>query len=177
MTRKQLATLILVISIVDGFMIGALISATTSPTIGVPIGVAAALLPWVLLAGLGPMIWRLMGLHQVESQFPLRSPEVFGKNARIISLAVRQPWLGVNNCVEVASDDDDLHLRLALPGPASRRGVSIPWAAVASIKPGRSTARLDISGLPPYWVPMKLVSRELSIRAVDVPDPASTTGG
>lgn len=169
MTRKQFAILILVISITDGFIIGALISATASPAIGIPVGIAAIALPWLLLAGMGPLIWSLTGLNRVERQYPLANTSVFQQHAKVISMAVRQKWIGISNCIESATDDNHLHLRLALPGPAGRLGVSIPWEALTEITVEKRIARLDIVNLPPMWVPVQLVQREIDVRATPLP--------
>lgn len=169
MTRKQFAILILVISITDGFIVGALISATASPLIGIPIGIAAIALPWIILAACGPAIWALMGMNRVQEQYPLLDPNIFGKDAKVISIAVRQKWIGISNCIEALADDNHLHLRLALPGPSGRLGVSIPWEAVTSIEAEKSIARIDIIGVPPMWVPIKLVNREIEVRQIQLP--------
>lgn len=174
MTRRQLAILILAISILDGFLIGAVLTATAGPAIGIPIGAGAMLLPWLVLAATGPLVWQMLSLHRVEKQFPLRDPQVF-RGGRVVSMAARRPWLAANNCVEVASDDDSLHIRLALPAFSSRRGVSIPWEAITSIESGRTMSRFDIPGQPPMWLPRASLEREYELRQVQLPEEAGAT--
>lgn len=165
-----MALFILIISVVDGLIIGAAISAMGHPARGVPIGITVMVLPWVVLAAAGPAIWSMMGLNRVQSRFPLRDPTVFTPNTKVISMAARQRWLGINNCIEAVADDDHLHIRLALPGPAKRCGVSVPWEAVTSINAETRIARIDILDVPPLWVPAQLVQRELEVRATPLPE-------
>lgn len=176
MSRKQLAILILVISVLDGFLIGAIVSTTASPAVGIPLGAAAMALPWIILCIAGPLVWQMLGLHQVERQFPLRDPAVFGKDARIVSMCSRSSWLAANNCIEVATDDDALHIRMAIPGISPKRGVSIPWETITTVEPGRMMTRFQIPGHPPMWLPKGILAREYDLRQISLtsePDPGS----
>ena len=165
MNRQTIVSLVVVISIVDAFIIGAILTKAVSPTVGAIGFVGGALLPIALLYTVIPMFVSLTGWNRLHELYPCEDPAVFDSGAKLVSsLGVRSAAMSFNNVTQGKATDSHLHLRINLPGPVWKRAVSIPWEAVSELKPGPMRTRLVVDDAPDLWVPHRLVRDERDLR-------------
>lgn len=164
MHPRTMRIALFILFITDGLVIGALVGGLSgSWRQGVLVGVIACAAPWLLVAPLILAMARASRWTRLSTLYPLRAPNPDATPARLTSIAVRWAWLAFNNCMEVRTDDDHLHLAFGIP-MSPRMPVSIPWAAVTGIGASRQRARLDVLDGPSLWVDRKLVEREVGLR-------------
>lgn len=169
MTRKQLRTMLTVLIIVDGFVVGALLCAVASPAVGIPVGLAAMLVPFVLVAGLIVIMLRIAGWGGLSKSFPA-VPQAEGTRAKVAPTFVVGK-LPMNNAIEWASDDDHLHITPVFGWGPLCAPVSVPWEHIEFPDRGEpvrtllagSLVQIRAGGVP-MRVPAEAVSRELEIR-------------
>lgn len=155
--------------IVDGIVVGALVSVTASPQIGVPVGVAAMALPFAVGTAVTGGLLRACGWGALSRAFPARAP-MEGTRERIAPTFVAGK-VPMNNAMAYAADDACLHLTPVFSFMGMAPGLSIPWEHVSF--PGDGTpvktrlagtlAEIEVSGRR-MRLPMEAVSRELEIR-------------
>ena len=164
-TRNQLRGFLFVMLTMDALLIGALLWFAASPTVGM-IGFACGLLlPFLIFRGLVPVLAGMMGWWTLQRLYPPHGFPPIDPKAPLATIALRKRFLGINNCIEAAADDDHLHLRIfGLIGPPMMP-ISIPWVAMTSITvPHRTVAAIVLDQGPRMWVPEKLVAREIALR-------------
>lgn len=171
MQRKQLKLLLTVLFIVDGFIIGALLSATRSWQLGVPVGFAVMLFPFALVALIIGGTMRMGGWGRLASAYPAVEPAPGTKAKMAEQMVIGK--VPMNNSVEYAVDDDHLHLTPLMTLGSWCPAVSIPWAAVSFPDDGReakasllkaASVLIDAADVR-MRVPPEVVRRELEVRA------------
>lgn len=116
-----------------------------------------------------------MGWFALARQFPPAPGAALPWQASLTSIALRRRYLGMNNCIAWASDDDALHLMLDAPFGWGMPKIMIPWSAVASIGPAKTVGRMkpqtfeiigaDATPLPVrVFLARELVAAELAVR-------------
>ncbi|MFM9956850.1 MAG: hypothetical protein ACKVZJ_02130 [Phycisphaerales bacterium] len=179
MTRKQIVIMLTVLFIVDGIVVGALISATASPQIGVPVGLAAMVLPFALVSAVTGGLLRACGWGSLSRDFPAREPAEGAKPKVAPSFVAGK--VPMNNAMEYAADDQCLHLTpvFSFTGMAPR--VSIPWEHVSFPNDGApvptklagTLVEIEVSGRR-MRLPPDAVSRELELRRAIAREEAAT---
>jgi len=178
MTRTQMRWFLLVLLGVDAIMIGAIMGVVISPRMGLVGFALGGVLPIAVFRGLIPLIAGAVGWWSLQRIYPPTGTASFDAKTPLTSMSIRSPMLGMNNCIEVAQDDDHLHLRIfGLIGPPIMP-ISIPWAAMTSITVSRrGVAAVILDQGPKLWFPGKLLAREIELRAqLDAPGSAETAG-
>lgn len=81
------------------------------------------------------LICYVMGWHALACRYPQPAGSAPAWRDSLTSIALRRPYLGMNNCIAWASDDHALHLMLEPPFGWGMPKVTIPWSTVQSIQP------------------------------------------
>jgi hypothetical protein len=167
--RKNFILLLRLLLIADGIIVGALVSATGSWKIGVPVGIGAMVLPFLLIPLITGGIMRTGGWGRIASAFPPAPWAEGTKGTMADTLTVGR--VPMSNAVEVATDDDYLHLTPLMTLGKWCPAVSIPWAEVSFPDEGRETkslltgksVKIAAAGVT-MLVPTSAVRRELEVR-------------
>lgn len=174
-TRNQLRAFLCVMLGMDAILIGAILGLTLSPMMGLVGFAGAMLLPFLIFRGVVPVLAGAMGWWKLQRLYPPVGSPIYEEKAPLTSLALRLPFLGINNCIEAVQDERYLHLRIfGLIGPPMMP-VSIPWGAMTSITvPRRGVAAVVLDQGPRMWFVENLLAREIELReelaAADQPD-------
>ncbi len=169
MPRKNFILLLRVLLIADGIIVGAVVSATGAWKIGLPVGLVAMVVPWFLIPFVAGGIMRIGGWGRIATAFP-PAPWAEGTNGMMAdTLTVGR--VPMSNAVEVATDDDYLHLTPLITQGKWCPAVSIPWAEISFPDEGRETkslltgksVKIAAAGVT-MLVPTSAVRRELEVR-------------
>lgn len=165
MTKRNLSILIFVLLLTDALIVGALVSVTVSPALGIPIALSTLAFPFLMFRIVALGLGKIGLLARLRSDYPLRDGAIPADgSSRISSISVGNRAMRLNNCVVLAADDDCLHLQISIPTVGNAPGASIPWEQVESItKTGRAAAiRLFDGGK--LWVPWRYAEAESALR-------------
>lgn len=164
-TRTQLTVFLTMILAVDLLVVTVLIGSQTSPKVGAIALACGIFIPIVIFWLIVPSVAGAMGWWRLRRLYPGVGNPDYRSDAPMISPGLGKPWLGLNNVVEAAPDEDHLHMRIWVPFGKGRMPVSIPWAAVTSIEPfKRRYSTLTLEQGPKLYLPDHLVRAEMALR-------------
>lgn len=164
MEGKHFIFMILAIEAGTAVMIGALLTATSGPAVGLGTAALVLILPFILIPAVMVLFSRLGGWRQMAARFPAREPLPDATRNRLASIAVGKKWCRYNNVVQWSTDSDSLHLSLPPFFNAGHPPMSIPWAAVESIeRAGTGMVKLAI-GDHGIWAPIAVARAEMALR-------------
>jgi len=176
MNARTLRLFLACFFIIDGIIVAVVVSATSSPRLGIPVGLGVIAIPFLVIPGVMAIMAPLSGWTRLAKHYRAPDGAPSGDNLAVTSAAFRSPAFRYNNCVIVWADDDHLHLRIMKPFDAGHAPLAIPWNDVVAIEPGVLFAVVQPAHGPRVFVPMKYVRRELEIRATPLPGETGATG-
>lgn len=176
MSRGQLFTFIVLLSVADAVLIGALIGTTAGPAAGVLAGLAGVALPWLVLGPVTGLIFRLGGWGRLMAAQGVRDGAAYAELHRVARLApvFVLGKLPINNFTLIASDDERLLISPALATPGLSPGVVIPWERVefeTVEKDKHGLVRVRVDGVA-VRLPMWACRREIEVRGAIEEPPA-----
>ncbi|MCB9837829.1 MAG: hypothetical protein H6813_00680 [Phycisphaeraceae bacterium] len=165
MTQRNLSILLFVLFVTDAFVVGALVSVTASPAIGIPVALGVVVFPFLLMRVIAFAMGRIGTLARLSRAFPLRDGAFPADgSARIASISLGTKSMRINNGVVLAADDECLHIKLAIPTVANGAGASIPWEQVEHVLREKRTAELRLFDGAKLWVPWRYAEKEWALR-------------
>jgi hypothetical protein len=165
LTQRNLSILLALLFVTDAIIVGALVSVTASPALGIPIALAALAFPFLMFRVVALGLGRVGLLARLSRDYPLRDGAIPPNgSSKISSISVGTRAMRLNNCVVLAADDACLHLKVSVPTVKNAPGTSIPWEQIESISKALRSAKITLFDGGTLWIPWEYAQAESALR-------------